>query len=270
MRPLLVTLSLLAATAEAAPPRKVTVTRRDLERNLTVPATVAPRVWAELTAPASGVVQAIYVDIGSQVKKGQLLSTVLPAGPAPHGKALPLFAPFDGVVTARWAQVGVFVTLGTTPMFALVDDAGVALVLAVPEAEIALVRIGQPVRARFEAYPQRIWVATLSRMVRAVDARTHTLAAQADLDNPDRSLMMGMSCSARIEVEARKNALTAPRAAVQLGEGGPFVFRVENGMARRAPVRLGIESDDTVELLEGAVEGETLVMGDVKDGDAIK
>ena len=261
-------LLLVSAPAHAAPPTRVKAARRDVHGQIGLSATVAPRVWTELTAPVAGTISDVRVDLGDTVKRGQSLADVRPdAG----GATRALTAPYDGVVVARSVHPGAHVAPGGMPIVTVIDDSRLRVLAEVPEVDTPLVRVGQDATVVVAAHPNHTWTGKVARLGRELSAQTHTLPIEIDVDNADRKLLAGMAAHLHIQVAAHANALTVPRATISLKDGAAFVFRDAGGRARRVPVALGFEEGDFVEVTQGLADGDEVLLADhpLSDGETL-
>jgi cobalt-zinc-cadmium efflux system membrane fusion protein len=132
--------------------------------------------------------------------------------------------------------------------------------LEVPEADAALVRVGQPVEIALEGVRGAPRQATISRVAASVDPASRTVRARVELENRDRALKAGTFLRARIEVGAARSGLVVPRGAIQRAEGRSVVF-VKRGEALFEPVRVetGDARGDEVEIVSGLSPGQEVV-----------
>jgi multidrug efflux pump subunit AcrA (membrane-fusion protein) len=237
---------------------RVKVARRDVRGDIGLAATIAPRQWTELTAPAAGWVTALRADLGDVVKRGQALADVRPES----GATRPLVAPFDGVVVARSVHLGAHVTPSGAPLYTVVDDAQLRVLASVPEVDVAMLRVGEDATVTAAAYPGAAWKGKLARLARELSATTHTLPIEIEIDNADRRLMGGMSAYVHLEVAAHKQALVVPRAAIAQRDGATFAFRADAGRAHRVPVAVGFDEGNDVEILSGLSDGDEVLLSD--------
>ncbi len=253
----------LAASAAAAPHR-VRAERRDLHPVLAVPATVAPSQFAAVISPAFGLIKQVNVDLAWQVKKGQVLATLVPRA----GKPVVVQAPFDGVVIESDAVAGVFVAEGAV-LFNVVDIDNVRIELEIPEIDVSQVKVGQELSARFEAYPDKLYTGRVQVCVPLINARTRTEHADGVIENRTHSLLPGMSGMARIALADRSQALVIPAAAVGHDGQRGFVYRPIGGHAVKTPLALGLADGDWVEVSGGLQAGDEVLVGVAKDGEAV-
>ncbi len=166
-------------------------------------------------------------------------------------------APFSGWVSLRNISAGAIVNAGTE--IATVSDLSVIkLDFPVPETALAALRPGLSIEARSAAYPNRPFRGTIDTIDPVVDPNTRSVTVRARLSNPDRLLRPGMLLTVGIE-SAPRLALSVPELAV-IGEGDQrFVYRLENGQARRTPVRTGMRLNGRVEIREGLQPGQRVI-----------
>jgi membrane fusion protein, multidrug efflux system len=179
---------------------------------------------------------------------------------------LAITAPFAGVVTRRGADSGALVGLGTgaagQPLFTLVDNRTLRLVVALTESDAGAVlgSGGGSDTATFQlrAFPGRVFTAVLSRRSHSLDEQTRTEALEFDIPNPDGQLKPGMYADVTLHVRPAAPAFYVPTAAVSTSTQGTFVIRVRHDSAEWVPVQRTGTMKDTVQ-----------VVGDLHDGDAI-
>jgi len=169
-----------------------------------------------------------------------------------------LTAPIAGVVTQRHATIGRLVD-GDDTLFEVVDPSVMWIELDVAEADLALVRVGQPVAIALDMLPDRELTAELSYVAPAIDLRTRTAVARAPLPNPDGSLRANLFGRGRIAVSDPRAAVWVPRSAVQRARATSVVF-----------VRIAADLFEARRVAVAAVNGERAsVTGRVSAGDDV-
>ena len=170
-------------------------------------------------------------------------------------------APFDGVVTMRYVDPGAFVPAATAggssqaaAIVTLMDYSTIRVTVPVPEIEAARVQVGQPVVVTSDSLPGKTYRGQVSRHTGALDEATRSLLVEADLPNADLALRPGMYANVRIGVERHANALLVPAAALVREKAAGFLFLLEDGKAKRVPVKYGFNDGSQVEILEGLPE----------------
>jgi membrane fusion protein (multidrug efflux system) len=178
-------------------------------------------------------------------------------------------APFSGWVSLRNISAGAVVNQGTE-IATISDVSTIKLDFPVPETLLPAVRPGQTIEGVSAAYPDQPFRGKVSTIDAVIDPNTRAATVRARLPNPDRRLKPGMLLTVGIETAPRLS-LSVPELAV-VGEGDQrFVYTVENGQAKRVPVRVGMRSDGRVEIVEGLQPGQRVVTeGVVKISDGMK
>lgn len=180
-----------------------------------------------------------------------------------------VIAPFAGEISARNAVVGAIATAGGPPMFSIIRDGALELQANVAETDLLRLAVGQiaslrPVGA-VQPLPGRIRLVepTIDPLSRQGRVRI-TLESVGDVRS-------GMFVDAEI-LAAEREALAVPITAVGSGAEGTTVMRVKDGVVERVPVVTGIRDGSWIEIREGLVPGDLVVMkagAFVRDGDRI-
>jgi multidrug efflux pump subunit AcrA (membrane-fusion protein) len=160
-------------------------------------------------------------------------------------------APFDGVISKRLVDTGAFLQPGGV-LFVVVRTDPVRLFVDVPESEAVHVQVGQPARVRVQALDEQEVTGQVARFSWSLDGQTRTLRVQINLANGDGRLRPGMYANARLSVE-HAGVLAVPAAAVWMQDDQPVVLRIEDGVARRTPVKVGLRQGGMVQVLKKQV-----------------
>lgn len=190
-----------------------------------------------------------------------------------------IVAPFDGVVTKRWVDVGAFIPAATSSTAArsaavvtMMDFRRVRIDVAIPQPEVPLVKNGLPVKVGVEELPGRVFDGKITRFAYALDEATKTMMAEIEIPNPDHALRPGMYASCRIALERKAEARLIPAEALITEKNRTFVFAVRDARAVRLPVKVGFDDGIVVEILEGLKDDEAVVVAGkqaVTDGQTI-
>ncbi len=179
-------------------------------------------------------------------------------------------APVAGRIVARNATLGAIASGAGQPMFTLIRDDRLELRADVAEADVARLEPGQPANLRV------VGGASVSGQVRLVepgiDAATRLGRVRIGLDGDTSAIRDGMFAEAEIVVTER-DGLSVPVTAVADGTEGRTVMKVVDGVVTRVPVRTGIRDGDVIEVLEGLIERDLIVLkagAFVRDGDHVR
>jgi len=167
-------------------------------------------------------------------------------------------APFDALVVTRDIKLAQYVTPGTT-LFRISDFTPLLCRVEVPEKDFPRIRVGQPAHIRVEAYPGDSFSAEVARLRPTVDAATGTFTVTLEVAGQDK-LRPGMFASVYLQTDTHDDAIVIPRDALVLDSLGDTVFVKSGDDAERREVRLGLRSENLVEVLEGISEGDLLIV----------
>jgi RND family efflux transporter MFP subunit len=177
-------------------------------------------------------------------------------------------APFAGVVTQRYANLGTLMQAGTSsstqalPLVRLSQDDLFRLVIPVPESSVRYIGVGDSVAVHVPAL-NRTFRGKVARFSVDVKEETRTMHTEVDVPNPDRVLIPGVYAEATLTLEKRDNALAVPLQAVNHQEDKTTVYVVTpNGEVKGCPVTLGLETATEAEVVSGLVEGESVIVSD--------
>jgi membrane fusion protein (multidrug efflux system) len=168
-------------------------------------------------------------------------------------------APFAGRLGLKQVSVGTLVQPGT-PLVPLDAVDPIDLRFAVPEQEAARIAEGAAIRATSSAIPGRVFEGEVRIVAPRIDPALRTVTIEARLPNGDRVLRPGMLMQVVVAAEVVEQAVTVPPRAVVLQGPEHFVFRVEDGIARRTRVRIGQRLPQRMEIQDGLAAGAQVVL----------
>lgn len=180
-------------------------------------------------------------------------------------------SPITGIVGILPIEAGNYVTSQTS--IATIDDRSSILVdFHVPERFAAMIEIGAPVRATPLANPNREYAGTVTAIDNRIDEKSRTLWVQATIANPSDSLRAGMSFQIAMQFPGESYPAVSPLA-VQWGSEGAFIWAVEDGKAKRVPVRIIQRNTESV-LVDGPILAGSIVVTEgvqsVREGGGVR
>ncbi len=180
-----------------------------------------------------------------------------------------IVAPFDGVVTWRYADTGALIQAGTSnassaPLVKLAETRVLRLRVPVPESLAARIRAGMPAQIQVQATGEKL-EGKVSRYTDALDRATRTMQVEIDIPNKAGRLAPGMYANVSLQIDTRPDALTVPvQALLQNGDhASVLVINPENRVEIRQ-VKTGVQDPNRVEVVAGLREGERVVVGNLK------
>jgi RND family efflux transporter MFP subunit len=179
-------------------------------------------------------------------------------------------APFDGVVTRRYADTGSLVQAGTVqsgtsgnsnsmPLVSFAQLDVLRLEFPVPESDVAFVHVGDPVHVDVQTL-DKIFTGKIARFAQSIDTSTRTMLTEVDVPNPDYAYTPGMYATVRLMLSQKEDALAVP---IQSVSGGPqsSVMIVKDNKLENRNVTVGIETPDKAEIISGLDQGDLVVVG---------
>jgi RND family efflux transporter MFP subunit len=186
-------------------------------------------------------------------------------------------APFPGVITRRYVDLGAFIPAATSGSAAqtaaivtLMNFNTVRIQVSVPENEASRITKGQPVRLTVEAIPDKTFEGTVTRYAYALDEGSKTMLVEIELANPKLELRPGMYASVRIGVERHERAQLIPTTALAMEKTNSFVFTAQGNAAKKRPIKIGFNDGTNVEVIE-RLDDPVIVIGkrSLSDGQPI-
>ena len=185
---------------------------------------------------------------------------------------LDLRAPFAGVVTARRLHPGALATPTSEPRLELEQVARLRLTVAVPETNVAGISFGARVGFTVPAQPGKQYFGVIARVAKSLDAKTRTMAVEADVQNGIGALAPGMYAEVVWPVKRAAPGLFVPATAVVTTTEKVFVIRVKQGTAEWVTVTKGAKDGDWVEVQGPLSAGDFVVKrgsDEIRDGQRI-
>ncbi|WP_353719604.1 efflux RND transporter periplasmic adaptor subunit [Dyadobacter sp. 676] len=314
-----------AAVIDAFPLRK-----EQLASNIQIPGELIAFQQVDIYAKVSSFVKKLHVDVGSEVREGQLLATmeapeltsqlltsesrlksfeaIYQASKANYERLLEtsktpgtvsqndldvalakqrsdlaqleaarsaareitdtrnyleIRAPFSGIISARNVSTGAYVGPSGKgsefPLFTLVEQRKLRLVVSVPEQYTSYLKNQSQVTFKVKSLPNQRFPAKVTRLAGALDARLRSQRTEMDVINTDRKLLPGMIAEVSIPLSGGTGTFTVPRSAVLQSTQGTYVIKVVDNKAVWVPVTTGSSSTEKTEIFGDVKEGDVLV-----------
>ena len=170
-------------------------------------------------------------------------------------------APFSGIVSEQAVSVGDVVQNGTE-LFTIIDPSSLRLEAQVPAQALSGLRVGTAVQFTVSGVGDEQLTGRVTRIYPSVDPATRQVRILVTVPNARQQLVVGLFAQGRV-VTAKRQALTVPKAAVDLRGVRPIVVQVKDGRLLRTEVVLGLEDvvAELVEVTSGLAAGDTIVLG---------
>jgi len=181
-------------------------------------------------------------------------------------------APFPGIITRRYLDAGTYLASSSTPLFQLMYIDSVKIVINIQEKDVTQVKKGTRAEISVDAYGNKVFAGTVTRMADALDLSTRSMPVEIDIPNYDHLLKPGMFANVILITGEHPDAIAVPTMAIQHDDSGSFVFVANNAIANRKRIQIGTEVNNNTEILSGLDGTESvIVVGQqlVKDGGQI-
>jgi RND family efflux transporter MFP subunit len=166
-----------------------------------------------------------------------------------------VYAPFDGVITARNTDIGALIDAGSAAaareLFHMAAIQRLRVFVAVPEVYSRAARTGASAALTLDEYPGREFHGTLVRNASAIDPASRTLLVEVDVDNPKDELLPGAYVFVRLKLPRETPSVTVPANTLLFRSQGLQVGVVRDGQAHLVPVTIGHDYGTTVEIVAG-------------------
>ena len=180
-----------------------------------------------------------------------------------------VYAPFDGVITARDTDVGALIQNGDTntrgnstpqELFHLAAIDKLRVYISVPEVYAAAVKSGEVVTLTLDAFPGETFRGALVRDSSSIDFTSRTLKVEVDVDNPTERLLPGAYAFVHLKIPVPPGSVTIPTNALLFRSEGLSVALVRNGQAKLVPVTIGHDFGSTVEVMSSLTPGDNVII----------
>jgi len=175
-----------------------------------------------------------------------------------------VYAPFDGVITARDTDIGALIQNGDTPgqkeLFRLAAIDKLRVYISVPEVYATAVRSGETVTLTLDAFPGERFTGTIVRNSSSIDLTSRTLKVEVDLDNPTGRLLPGAYAFVHLKLPASAGAVTIPTNTLLFRAEGLRVAAVRNGEVKLVPIIIGRDYGSTVEATSNLTANDAVIL----------
>ncbi len=166
-------------------------------------------------------------------------------------------SPMTGVIATRGVENGSFASQAA-PAYTVMDLSTIKVEVSVSEQVLNSIKVGDKVSVLMTAVSETPLEGTVATIAPAA-AQTGMYTVKVELDNRDGKIKSGMMAEVSFTLSRAEEAVLLPRKAVIEKDNETYVYIVENGVAKKTAVVLGIEAEDTVEITEGLQKGDAVV-----------
>jgi RND family efflux transporter MFP subunit len=175
-------------------------------------------------------------------------------------------APFNGIVTKRFADLGALIQAGTAsdtqamPLVELAEDDLLRLQFPVPESQAAIASNGRPIAIKVPSLNQSL-SGKITRSAWNIDRSTRTMTTEVDVPNVDGKLHAGMYASIQLPIR-EESALSVPVQALSIGLNPTILVLNKDQQLEERSVKVGMKTATRAAILSGLNQDELVVLGD--------
>jgi len=176
-----------------------------------------------------------------------------------------IYAPFDGVITARNTDIGDLINSGSnsnvkTDLFHMAQPGVLRVYVNVPEEYSQATTAGLTADLTLAEFPGRVFTGKLVRTAEAINYTTRTLLAEVDVKNPTGQLLSGAYAEVHFKVPGQVSTYILPVDTLLFRKEGLRVAIVKDGKAELIPVTPGRDFGDTIEIIAGLQGNESVIV----------
>ncbi|HUL04620.1 MAG TPA: efflux RND transporter periplasmic adaptor subunit [Gemmatimonadales bacterium] len=177
-----------------------------------------------------------------------------------------VYAPFDGVITARNVDPGSLIsagsTTGTRELFRLAQVDVLRIFVYVPQSYAPDIKAGQTADVSVRELPGRVFQGTVTRTAGAIDPTSRTLLTEVQVENRNGLLLSGSYATVRFKVQRPDPPLVVPQTALLIDASGTRVALVDaDGTLHYRSIQIGRDFGNDVEVLSGVDATDVLATG---------
>jgi RND family efflux transporter MFP subunit len=175
-----------------------------------------------------------------------------------------IYAPFNGIITARNTDVGALIDAGanTQPreLFHIAAIQTLRLYVSVPEVYSRAACSGAPATLTLDEFPEQTFHGTLVRNANAIDIASRTLLVEVDVDNPTGQLLPGAYVFVHLKLPDQTRSVTIPSNTLIFRKEGLQVGLVRNGKALLVPIKISRDYGNSVEIFSGLQSTDAVIV----------
>ena len=175
-----------------------------------------------------------------------------------------IYAPFDGIITARNTDIGALIDAGANiqprELFHIAAIHTLRLYVSVPEVYSRAARSGAPATLTLDEFPGQTFHGTLVRNANSIDIASRTLLVEVDVDNPTGQLLPGAYVFVHLRLPDQTRSVTIPSNTLIFRKEGLQVGLVSNGRAELVPIKISRDYGNNVEIVSGLQPTDAVIV----------
>jgi RND family efflux transporter MFP subunit len=175
-----------------------------------------------------------------------------------------IYAPFDGIITARNTDIGALIDAGATApgkeLFHLAAISTLRVYIAVPQVYARAMLPGATASLTLDEFPGEVFHGALARHANSIDPASRTLLVEVDVDNAKGQLMPGAYVRVHLKLPVEIRSVIVPANTLLFRSEGLRVGVVRDGRAELLPVTIGRDYGSTVEVTTGLQPTDAVIV----------
>ena len=175
-----------------------------------------------------------------------------------------VYAPFDGVITARNIDIGALINAGANSpgkeLFDLASTGVLRVYVNVPQTDARTATPGNSADITLAEFPGRHFPGKIVRTAEAIDPVSRTLLTEVDVDNPTGELLPGAYVTVHMKLASKIAPVVLPVNTLVFRSEGLQVAVVRDGKAILVPVVMGRDFGNQVEILSGVTTQDLVIL----------
>lgn len=188
-----------------------------------------------------------------------------------------VYAPFDGVITARKVDPGALITKGSQStnleLYQMANIDSLRIYVSVPQRIARYLRTGMTAKVNVPEFPERVFEGLVTNVSGALDPNTRTRQTEVKLNNADKVLLPGMYAEVTVKTARQEPWIRVPGTTIVTRTDGLFVVVVQDGKAHYQPITMGRDFGDEVEIKVGLKGNEKVIVSpsdDLREGEPVQ
>lgn len=181
-------------------------------------------------------------------------------------------APFDGVLGKIKVNPGEYVRIGED-IVTLTDTKNLRVEFSISEQFLGQLKLGQQVTLTTSSYPGKKFYGKVAYIAPTINTEDRTISVYADVPNDEGLLTAGLFVNVTQLMGSKNNVLLIPAISLVATIDGQQVYKIVNNKAVASPVKVGQRTENQVQILEGLILDDTVVVTGqhkLKDGTPVK
>lgn len=243
----------------AAPVKVMLVSLGDIRETIDYVGDIKAQNEALVYPKVSGKILEKLKEEGEAVEKGDIIAYIDRDEVGFKFEKAPVESALSGIMGRVYVDKGVSVT-PQTPVALVVDMDNIKINLDLPEKYLPKIAIGQIAEIETDAYPGRKFTGKVSKISPVVDLYTRSAPVEIFIPNEDHSLKSGMFAKVKLVLAEHKNVPVILKEAIIGREADSYVYVIDDKVAHKRKVRLGMREGAYFEVLEGLQGRENIVV----------